>query len=142
MKGSSAYLLTLRHGQFCPRAPVRLALKAAQASLSKGLTRLWVATTARSLALLTGEGESLARGVRFLPGGMGEAIGGGLSSLFFPGGLGSGNPPHPILPPASTGDSFTVILGLEGQVTSPLSSTQGEAYNRRFGILQGELSGR
>ena len=75
------------------------------------------------------------------PGGGGGA-GGGLSSLFFPGGLGSGNSLRTILPSASTGDSFTVIPGLEGQVTSPLSPAQGEAYDGRYGILRGDLPGR
>ena len=75
------------------------------------------------------------------PGGGGGA-GGGLSSLFFSGGLGSGNSLRTILPSASTGDSFTVIPGLEGQVTCPLSPTQGEAYDGRYGILRGDLPGR
>ena len=62
--------------------------------------------------------------------------------MFFPGGLGSGNSLRTILPSASTGDSFTVIPGLEGQVTCPLSPTQGEAYDGRYGILRGDLPGR
>jgi hypothetical protein len=88
------------------------------------------------------ECESLAWGMGGLPRGRGGGTGGGLSSLFFPGGLGSGNSLRTILPSASTGDSFTVIPGLEGQVTSPLSPTQGEAYDGRYGILRGDLPGR
>ena len=73
------------------RAPALSALKAAQASLAEGLTRLWVASTARPPTPSVGEGESVARGFGALPLERGEAIGGGLlSSLFFPGGLGSG----------------------------------------------------
>ena len=92
-----------------PGAPARSALKAAQASLSKGLTCLRVASTTCPPAPSLGEGESLARGIGVLPGERGEATGGGLSSLFFPGGLGSGGSLRTILPSASTGDSFTVI---------------------------------
>jgi hypothetical protein len=36
-------------------------------------------------------------------------------------------------------DSFTVIPGLESQVTSPLLLVQGEAYNGRYGSLLGGL---
>ena len=92
-----------------PGAPARSALKAAQASLSKGLTCLRVASTACPPAPLAGEGESLARGIGVLPEKQGEATGGGLSTLFFRGGLGSGGSLRTILPSASTGDSFTVI---------------------------------
>ena len=55
----------------------------------------------------------------------------------FYGGLGSGNSLHTILPSPSTKDSFLVILGLEGQVISLLSSTQGEAYDGWYGFLRG-----
>jgi len=70
-------------------APVCLALKAAQASLAEGLIRLRVASTTRPPAPSAEESESLARGIGVLPGGRGDATGGGLSSLYFPGGLGS-----------------------------------------------------
>jgi hypothetical protein len=53
--------------------------------------------------------------------------------------MGSGGLLRTILPSASTGDSFTVILGLESQVTSPLLSVQGDAYDGRYGGLLGEL---
>jgi hypothetical protein len=68
------------------RAPVRSALKAAQASLAEGLICLRVASTARPPALSAEKGESLAWGIGLLPGGWGEATGGGLSSLSFMGG--------------------------------------------------------
>ena len=71
----------------------------------------------------------------------GEAIGGSLlSCLFFPGGLSSGASFHgdTILPLASTGHSFTVIPGLEDQVTSPLSSAHGELYEGQDGTMRGE----
>jgi hypothetical protein len=125
------------------RAPALSALKAAQASLTEGLTRLRVASTARPPPLSVGEGESLAQSVGALPGERGEATGGGLlSSLFFPGGLGSGvsSRGNTILPSAGTGDSFTVIRGLEDQVTSPLSSAHGEPFEGRYGMLRGEPS--
>ena len=124
-----------------PRAPALSALKAAQASLAESLTRLRVASTAPPPAPSVGEGESLARGMGVLPGEQGEATGGGLSSLFFPGGLGSGVSSRgcTILPSAATGDSFMVIPGLEDQVTSPLSSAQGEPYDGWYGMLRGEL---
>ncbi len=117
-----------------PRAPLRLALKAAQASLFEGLTCLWVATTARSPALLAGEGV-LCSGCWVFARGNGGGHGGRPVQFDFPGGLGSSDPPCPILPSASTGDSFTVIPGLEGQVTSPLLSAQGKAYDGRYGIF-------
>ena len=113
------------------RAPALSALKAAQASLAEGLTRLQVASTARPPTPSVGEGESVAWGFGALPMERGEAIGGGLlSSLFFPGGLSSGASSRgdTILPSASTGHSFTVIPGLEDQVTSPLSSAHGDLY--------------
>ena len=72
--------------EFAPRAPALSALKAAQASLAEGLTRLWVASTARPPAPSVGEGESFARGMGVLPGERGEATGVGLSSFFFRGG--------------------------------------------------------
>jgi len=59
--------------------------------------------------------------------------------FFFGGGLGSSNSLGTILPTASTGDSFTVIPGLESQVTSPLSSARGNEYDGRYGVLRGEL---
>jgi hypothetical protein len=124
-----------------PRAPALLALKAAQASLAEGLTRLRVASTARPPTPLVGEGESLAWGLGVLPGERGGATGGGLlSSLFFPRGLSSGasSRSNTILPLAGTGDSFTVIPGLEDQVTSPLLSAHGEPYKGRYGMLRGE----
>ena len=117
------------------------ALKAAQATLAEGLTRLRVASTARPPVPSVGEGESLARGMEVLPGARAEATGGGLSSLFFPGGLGSGvsSRGRTILPSTATGDSFTVIPGMEDQVSSLLSSAQGELYDGRYGMLRGEL---
>jgi hypothetical protein len=121
------------------RAQARSALKAAQATLSEGINRLRVASTARTPGLLAGEGESLAHGIGGSPGGRGEAAGGNQSSLFFPGGLGPGGSLHTILPSASTMDSFTVIPGLESQVTSLLSLVRGEAYDGRYGGLLGGL---
>ena len=124
-----------------PRAPALSALKAAQASLAEGLTRLRVASTARPPTPSVGEGESVARGFGALPLERGEAIGGSLlSCLFFPGGLSSGASFHgdTILPLASTGHSFTVIPGLEDQVTSPLSSAHGELYEGQDGTMRGE----
>jgi hypothetical protein len=47
----------------------RSALKAAQATLSEGINRLRVASTARPPGPLVGEGESLAHGMGGLPGG-------------------------------------------------------------------------
>ena len=115
------------------RAPALSALKAAQASLTEGLTRLRVASTARPPPLSVGEGESLARSVEALPGERGEATGGGLGS-------GVSSQGNTILPSAGTGDSFTVIPGLEDQVTSPLSSARGEPFEGRYGMLWGEPS--
>ena len=53
--------------------------------------------------------------------------------------MGSGGLLPTILPSASTGDSFTVIPGLESQVTSPLLLVRGDAYDGRYGGLLGEL---
>jgi hypothetical protein len=119
------------HAQACS------ALKAAQATLSKDINRLRVASTTRPPGPLAGEGESLAHGIGGLPRGRGEAVGGSQSSLFFPGGLGSRGLLRTILPSASTMDSFTVIPGLESQVTSPLLLVQGKAYDGRYGGLLG-----
>jgi hypothetical protein len=123
-----------------PRAPALLALKAAQASLAESLTRLRVASTAPPPAPSVGEGESLARGMGVLPGEQGEAT---PPSLFFPGGLGSGvsSRGRTILPSAATGDSFMVIPGLEDQVTSPLSSAQGEPYDGWYNAAGGAPPG-
>ena len=53
------------------RAPACSALKTTQASLAEGLTHLQVGSTAHSSVPPAGEGESLARGVGFLPRGLG-----------------------------------------------------------------------
>ena len=123
------------------RTPALLALKAAQATLAAGLTRLRVASTERPNAPSVGEGESLAR-VMGLPGAREEATGGGLSSSFFPGGLGFGvsSRGSTILPSAATGDSFTVIRGLEDHVSSPLSFAHGKHDEAQHGGLRGEPS--
>jgi hypothetical protein len=120
------------------RAQAHLALKAAQATLSKGINCLRVASTACPPGPLAREGESLAHGMGGLPGG-GERPRGAASLVFFPEGLVSGGLLHTILPSASTMDSFTFILGLESQVTSPLLLVQGKAYNGRYGGLLGGL---
>jgi hypothetical protein len=125
-----------------PRTPALSALKAAQATLAAGLTRLRVAGTERPNAPPIGEGESLAR-VMGLPGAREEAAGGGLSSSFFPGGLGLGvsSRGSTILPSAATGESFTVIRGLEDQVSSPLLFAHGELYEaQEYGGPRGEPS--
>lgn len=123
------------------RTPTLSALKAAQATLAAGLTRLRVAGTERPNAPPIGEGESLAR-VMGLPGAREEATGGGLSSSFFPGGVGLGvsSRGSTILPSTATGDSFTVIRGLEDQVASPLSFAPGDHYEAQYGGLRGEPS--
>jgi hypothetical protein len=121
-------------------APACLVLKADQATLAESIHRLRVTSTARLPEPLVREGESLAHSMGGSPGGRGEATGGGLSSLFFfSGGMGFGGLLPTILPSASTGDSFTVIPGLESQVTSPLSLVRGDAYDGRYGGLLGEL---
>jgi hypothetical protein len=88
------------------------ALKSAQATLANGIHRLRVASSVSLPGPLVGEGESLAHGTGGLLGGRDVATGGGRSSLFFAGGLGSGGLLRTIIPSASTGDSFTVIPGL------------------------------
>ena len=120
-----------------PRAPAHsnLALKAAQASLAEGLIHLRVASTVHPRL---GKVSPLLGVLGFRPG-VGGGHGGRPVQFVFFGGLGSGNSLCTILPSASTGDYFTVIPGLEVQVTSPLASAQGEAYDGRYGILQGEL---
>jgi len=51
------------------RTPVRLVLKAAQATLAEGMHRLRVASTVHLPEPLVGEGESLAHDMGGLPGG-------------------------------------------------------------------------
>jgi hypothetical protein len=70
-----------------PRALALSALKAAQASLAEGLTRLRVASTARPPTPSVGEVSPLLGVWGSCPGSRGGGTGGGLlSSLFFQGG--------------------------------------------------------
>jgi len=106
-------------------APVCLALM--RASFACG----WPAPHVRLLLRLR-KVSPLLGVLGFCRGGGGTPQGVACAVCIFRGGwVPSRNSLCTILPSISMGDSFLVIPGLEGQVTSPLLSAQGEAYDVR-----------